>query len=113
MASFATYMTGCFANPLIVPPDPTIQNLFSMMLLDKYHGWIGGASSLAVIIVGIALFAIGRKYFKWRITASYFIGAAVMSIIMSSLYGDARPTSKTDVHTIHRQLNILRLLHGN
>ncbi len=89
LASFATYMTGCFANPLTVPPDPTIQNLFSMMVLDKYHGWIGGASSLAVIIVGIALFAIARKYFKWRITASYFIGAAVMSIIMSSVYGDA------------------------
>ena len=35
------------------------------------------------------IFAIGRKYFKWRITASYFIGAAVMSIIMSSVYGDA------------------------
>jgi Na+-translocating ferredoxin:NAD+ oxidoreductase subunit D len=89
LASFATYMTGCFANPLVVPPDPTIQNIFSMMLLDKYHGWIGGASSLAVIVVGIALFAIARKYFKWRITASYFIGAAVMSIIMSSVYGDA------------------------
>lgn len=89
MASFATYMTGCFANPLVIPPDPTIESIFSMMMLNKYHGWVGGASSIAVIIVGIALFAIGRKYFKWRITASYFIGAAVMSILMSTVYGDA------------------------
>lgn len=88
MASFATYMTGCFGNPMIMPPDPTVEAIFSMMVLDKYHGWVGGASSIAVIIVGIALFAIGRKYFKWRITASYFIGAAVMSILMSMLYGD-------------------------
>lgn len=89
MAGFATYITGCFANPLVVPPDPTIESIFSLMMLNKYHGWIGGASSIAVIIVGIALFAIGRKYFKWRITASYFIGAAVMSILMSTVYGDA------------------------
>ncbi len=89
MASFATYMTGCFANPLVIPPDPTIESIFSMMMLNKYHGWVGGASSIAVIMVGIALFAIGRKYFKWRITASYFIGAAVMSILMSTVYGDA------------------------
>ncbi len=89
MASFATYMTGCFANPAVIPPDPTVENVFSMMFLNKYHGWVGGASSLAVIIVGIALFAIGRKYFKWRITASYLIAAVAMSLIMSSVYGDA------------------------
>jgi len=88
MASFATYMTGCFANPAVMPPDPTVENLFSMMLLNKYHGWVGGASSLAVIIVGTALFAIGRKYFKWRITASYLIAATAMSLIMSTAFGD-------------------------
>ena len=89
LASFGTYMTGCFANPAVLPPEATVENIVSMMVLNKYHGWVGGASSLAVIIVGTALFAIGRKYFKWRITASYLIGAAVLSLILSTAYGDA------------------------
>ena len=88
MASFGTYMIGCFANPAVMAPATTVENVASLMLLSKYHGWVGGASSIAVIIVGIALFAIGRKYFKWRITVSYLIAAAAMSLIMSTVFGD-------------------------
>jgi electron transport complex protein RnfD len=61
----------------------------SLMILDKFHGWVGGASSLAVIIAGIALFVIGRKYFKWKITVSYLIGIAVLSLIFAVAFGDA------------------------
>jgi len=90
MASFATYLTGCFSNPMLaVPPDATFNNIASIMMLTKYHSWTGGACSLAVIVVGVALFVLGRKYFKWRITASYLIGATIMSIIMSTMFGDA------------------------
>ena len=64
------------------------------MLLAKYHGWVGGASSIAVIIAGIALFAIGRKYFKWKITASYLVAIAVLSLIFSFVFGDADLTTR-------------------
>jgi len=87
-ASFGTYLMGCFANPSIATPATTLDSVAQLMLLDKFHGWAGGASSLAVIVVGIALFAIGRKYFKWRITAAYFISIVAMSAIMSTVYAD-------------------------
>ena len=61
---------------------------------QKFHGWVGGASSIAVIIAGIALFAIGRKYFKWKITASYLIAIAVLSLIFSFAFGDADLTTR-------------------
>jgi electron transport complex protein RnfD len=64
------------------------------MLLAKYHGWVGGASSIAVIIAGVALFVIGRKYFKWKITASYLISMAVASLIFSFMFGDAGLTTR-------------------
>jgi electron transport complex protein RnfD len=87
MASFGTYLIGCFANPAAVPAT-TAENLSSIMILTKYHGWIGGASSLAVIIVGLGLFLVARKYIKWRITLAYFVSIAAMSIIMSTVYAD-------------------------
>ncbi len=62
--------------------------------LAKYHGWVGGASSIAVIIAGIVLFALGRKYFKWKITASYLIAIAVLSLIFSFIFGDADLTTR-------------------
>jgi electron transport complex protein RnfD len=64
------------------------------MLLAKYHGWVGGASSIAVIIAGVALFAIGRKYFKWRITAAYLVSMAIISVIFSAAFGDADFTTR-------------------
>ena len=58
------------------------------MILEKFHGWTGGASSLAVIIVGIALFVIARKYIKWKITVAYFVSIAVMSLLFATVYAD-------------------------
>jgi Na+-translocating ferredoxin:NAD+ oxidoreductase RnfD subunit/Pyruvate/2-oxoacid:ferredoxin oxidoreductase delta subunit len=86
-ASFATYVAGCFWNPTTTPPlVPTENDIFPLMFLDKFHGWPGGASSLAVIIVGIALFVIARRYIKWRITGTYFVAVALMAVIMHFAY---------------------------
>jgi coenzyme F420-reducing hydrogenase beta subunit/Na+-translocating ferredoxin:NAD+ oxidoreductase RnfD subunit len=87
LSSFATYLVACFASPTAtVPVDPTQNDVFSLLFLLKFHGWPGGASSLAVIIVGIALFVVARRYIKWRITASYFVTVALMSVILHFAY---------------------------
>jgi len=83
-AAFGSYLQGCYA----IPTATTIDSIESIMLLAKYHGWVGGASSIAVIIAGIALFALGRKYFKWKITVSYLIAISVLSVIFSLAFGD-------------------------
>ncbi|XHH07956.1 MAG: RnfABCDGE type electron transport complex subunit D [Candidatus Bathyarchaeia archaeon] len=83
MGSFATYLQGCYGNPAITT-QPSVE---SLMLLTKYHGWTGGASSIAVIIVGIALIFMLRNYFKWKITGTYFASVVVMSLIMTGIYG--------------------------
>jgi Na+-translocating ferredoxin:NAD+ oxidoreductase subunit D len=88
-ASFGTYVAACFSNPtLAVPPAPTFNEIFNIMFFDKFHGWVGGASSIAVIIVGIALFALARRYIKWRITVAYFVSIAIMSVLMSVAFAD-------------------------
>ncbi len=89
IASFATYLAGCYANPALATPAITTSNISSLMILDKFHGWTGGASALAVIIVGIAFFVVARKYVKWRITLAYFVSTAVMSIIFATAFGDS------------------------
>jgi Na+-translocating ferredoxin:NAD+ oxidoreductase RnfD subunit len=83
-ASFGGYLSGCYSNPST--PD-ILSSLESVMLLVKYHGWTGGASSIAVIIVGIALILLARNYFKWKITGTYFASIVVMSLIMTGIYG--------------------------
>jgi Na+-translocating ferredoxin:NAD+ oxidoreductase RnfD subunit/Pyruvate/2-oxoacid:ferredoxin oxidoreductase delta subunit len=84
-ASFSTFLQGCFSNPTagVAPAD-----INWVMMVEKFHGWAGGASSIAVIVVGIALFVIARRYMKWRITLAYFVSVAVVSVLMSTLYGD-------------------------
>ena len=84
-ASFSTYLQSCFANPTlgVAPAD-----INWVMLVEKFHGWAGGACSIAVIIVGIALFIVARRYMKWRITLAYFVSVAIVSVLMSTLYGD-------------------------
>jgi coenzyme F420 hydrogenase subunit beta len=87
LASFATYLAGCFSSPAaIIPAVPTENDIFSLLFLQKFHGWPGGASSLAVIIVGIVLFVVARRYIKWRITASYFVTVALMAVILHFAY---------------------------
>lgn len=84
IASFTTYLQGCYSNPTAALGDVN-----SLMILEKFHGWAGGASSLAVIIIGIAFFLVARKYVKWKITLTYFVAIAILSVIMSTVYADS------------------------
>jgi Na+-translocating ferredoxin:NAD+ oxidoreductase RnfD subunit len=85
LGSFLGYLQNCFANPT----NTVLPNLNSLMIIEKFHGWTGGASSIAVIIVGIALFVLARKYMKWRITIAYFASIVVMSLVFSMVYADS------------------------
>lgn len=78
---FAETVQSCYGNP--EAPADVLWSLF----IVKYHGWPGGASSLAVIIVGLCLFMLARKYIKWRITTAYLVTTMVMSLIMTGIYG--------------------------
>ncbi|MGA3060943.1 MAG: Coenzyme F420 hydrogenase/dehydrogenase, beta subunit C-terminal domain [Candidatus Bathyarchaeia archaeon] len=92
---FGTYIISCFANSNLkgkAIPTASTNNLLQAMLLDKFHGWPGGACALAVIVVGIAFFIVARKYVKWRITASYLVAVAILSLILSFAYGDSGVT---------------------
>lgn len=88
LQSFAANLAGCFSNPMVAPPPADVGNILQLMVLDKFHGWAGGASSIAVIVAGIALFVLARRYIKWRITLSYFVAVALMSILMSLAFAD-------------------------
>jgi Na+-translocating ferredoxin:NAD+ oxidoreductase RnfD subunit/NAD-dependent dihydropyrimidine dehydrogenase PreA subunit len=93
--SFGGYMAACFDNPSAgLPGGPAAQSLNQIMLLQKFHGWVGGASSIAVIIAGIALFIVARRFIKWRITLAYFVTIAVMSLLLSFAYADADLTTR-------------------
>ena len=92
---FGSTMISCYGDPNLDPmnpytygsyDNPTPDVLFTM-LVQKYHGWIGGVSSIAVIVVGIALFAILREYIKWRITVTYFVTTILFSLIAGFIYG--------------------------
>jgi Na+-translocating ferredoxin:NAD+ oxidoreductase subunit D len=85
VTTFGTYLQGCLGNPTMGAP---VADLNWIMIVEKFHGWVGGASSLAVIIVGIALFIVARRFIKWRITLAYFVSIAIMSVIMSTVYAD-------------------------
>jgi len=81
--SFASYLQSCYT----LSTATTYTSLSQLMVLQKFHGWIGGASSLAVIVVGVSLFALAREHIKWRITVTYFVGVALMASIMTFIYG--------------------------
>ena len=87
--AFASLIVGCFGNIPIRPDTLTVSptQVFQTLTILKYHGWVGGASSLVVIIVGLSLFIIARKYVKWRITLSYLVAVTIMSLIMFAAYG--------------------------
>lgn len=91
IAGFGSYLQGCYANPTNMVSVPSIE---SLMTLAKYHGWVGGASSIAVIIAGVALFVLARKYIKWKITISYLVSIAALSLIFSFIYADADLTTR-------------------
>jgi electron transport complex protein RnfD len=93
LASFGSYLQGCYANPSVMATG-VLPDINTLMLLTKYHGWVGGASSIAVIIAGIALFVLARKYIKWKITVSYLVSIALMSVIFSLVFGDAELTTR-------------------
>ncbi|MEJ2272062.1 MAG: RnfABCDGE type electron transport complex subunit D, partial [Candidatus Bathyarchaeota archaeon] len=73
--------TGAFIPGVMIP-----ESAFNM-IIAKYHGWAGGFSSILVMAIGLVLFAVCRKYIKWRITFSYLITTAVVAIIMGVIYG--------------------------
>jgi Na+-translocating ferredoxin:NAD+ oxidoreductase subunit D len=87
MAGFGFYLAGCYWNPAVAMPEAVTQtDVLNTMVLQKYHGWAGGASSIAVILVGIALFALLRRYIKWRITAAYFASVALTAVILHFVF---------------------------
>jgi electron transport complex protein RnfD len=88
MASFGSYLQYCYANPNL-PLTAPLPDVSWLMIFEKFHGWVGGASSIAVIIVGLALFIVARRYIKWRITLSYFVSIAILSLILSFVFADA------------------------
>ncbi len=87
--AFAGDVQACMANLAsrsdIFAVTPT--KMFETFVLLKFHGWTGGASALAVILVGVGLFIVARKYMKWRITLSYLATIVAMSAIMFGIYG--------------------------
>jgi coenzyme F420-reducing hydrogenase beta subunit/Na+-translocating ferredoxin:NAD+ oxidoreductase RnfD subunit len=83
LASFADYAKGCFGNPTA----GTFPDLNYLLIVEKFHGWVGGASSIAVIVVGLALFIAVRRYIKWRITLAYLGTVTLMSLLMFAIYG--------------------------
>lgn len=87
-AGFGYYLLACFANPASPIPStaPTQNDVFNLLIFDKFHGWAGGASSLAVIVIGIVFFILVRRYVKWRITGSYLATVALMSVILNFAY---------------------------
>jgi Na+-translocating ferredoxin:NAD+ oxidoreductase RnfD subunit/Pyruvate/2-oxoacid:ferredoxin oxidoreductase delta subunit len=88
LSGFGAYMISCFSNSNHAVPAATTNNLLVAMFLEQFHDWAGGASALAVIIVGIGFFVVARNYVKWRITISYLVTTAVFSLILSAVYGD-------------------------
>ncbi len=87
MAGFGFYVFSCFANPTVQLPATVSQvDVFNLLVINKFHGWAGGASSIAVILVGIALFVLARRFIKWRITTAYFVSVALMAVILNFAY---------------------------
>ena len=88
-SSFAYYLGSCFGNPNVTITNVSTNDLLNLMILDKFHGWVGGACSIAVIIAGISLFVLLRKYIKWKVTLSYLVSIAIISVIFSFIFADA------------------------
>jgi coenzyme F420-reducing hydrogenase beta subunit/Na+-translocating ferredoxin:NAD+ oxidoreductase RnfD subunit len=94
-ANFGNNLVSCFGDPSLDMMNPYVYGTYENplpdvlynMLVQKYHSWIGGVSSIAVMAVGVALFALCRKYIKWRITLAYLVTTLLFSIVMHLIYG--------------------------
>lgn len=87
--AFGALVQGCFGYIQVRPDTVSVAptEVFTTLTLLKYHGWVGGASSIAVVLVGLGLFIVSRKHVKWRITMSYLATVTVMSLVMFGIYG--------------------------
>ena len=79
---------GAPTTPLYDASVPRIYNILKSLALLKNHGWLGGASSVAVIIVGIALIIIARRYVKWRIPLTFLLTTAIIAAGYGWYYGE-------------------------
>ena len=84
-AGFGTYVLSCFGFPSFSAAPTT---LLQTMFLEKFHSWPGGASTIAVLIVGIGFFIAARRYVKWRITVAFLLTSAIMALLFAFAYGD-------------------------
>ena len=89
---FGSTLSICYGDPIptatqMMTTGFELEDTIFTMLFAKYHGWVGGFSSLLVIGVGLALFAVCRGYIKWRITLSYMIGTVIVAAVMSVMFG--------------------------
>jgi electron transport complex protein RnfD len=93
--SFGSTLVTCYGSPSLDPMNPynlgtfdnPLPDVLYTMLFAKYHGWIGGFSSILVMAMGLILFAVCRGYIKWRITLAYLVTTAVLSVVMGYVYG--------------------------
>jgi len=92
---FGSTMISCYGDPNADPMNPytygsydnPLPDVVYTMVVQKYHGWIGGISSIAVLAVGLALFAVLRGYIKWRITVAYLVSTILFSVVAGYIYG--------------------------
>ena len=90
-----TNLITCYGNPSLDPMSPytfgsyenPLPDVLYNMLVVKYHGWVGGFSSILVMAIGLVLFAVCRGYIKWRITLAYLATTSVFSVILGLIYG--------------------------
>jgi Na+-translocating ferredoxin:NAD+ oxidoreductase subunit D len=100
---FGLALQQCFGNNFAAFAGTTMKTIsqsdvLQTLVLMKYHGWMGGVSSIAVIAVGIALFVLCRGYIKWKITASYLVTVAVAALALSFVYADSDPILRIAFH---------------
>lgn len=79
---------GAPITPLYDAAAPRIHNILKSLVLLKNHGWLGGASSVAVIVVGIALIIACRRYIKWRIPLTFLLTTAIIAAGYGAYYGE-------------------------
>jgi len=92
---FSPALIQCYGSPSLDPANPytfgsaenPLPDVLYTMVVQKYHGWVGGFSSIIVMAVGLALFAVCRVYIKWRITLTYLVTTAVFSGVMGVIFG--------------------------